>query len=103
MKVERVRTQAKADYDLGMKGWTRDYPADQQVWIARQLRTFLDATTDVDFTVELRFFEGLPFTDDPKYKGKVNWQWAESAHAGREATMAARAAAEQWLKEIGPR
>lgn len=98
-EIQRERAQGKADYDIGMKAWQADFPANQQVWIARQLRAFLDATADVDFTVKLKFYEGLPFTDDPKYKGK--WQWAESAHAGREATAAARAAAEAWLKEIG--
>jgi hypothetical protein len=99
--IERSRAQAKASYESGMESWPRDFPADQQVWIARQLREFLEATTDMDFTVKLDFWEGIPFTKDPKYEGR-SWQFEESIYAGREATMAARAAAEEWLKEIGP-
>jgi hypothetical protein len=98
--IEQQRAQGKADYDAGMKEWPKNYPADLQVWIARQLRTFLDATSDVDFTLKIELWEGMPISKSSTAKGK-SWQWMECAYAGREATMAARAAAEAWLKEIG--
>ena len=98
--IEQQRAQGKADYGLGMTEWPKNYPADQQVWIARQLRTFLDATTEVDFTVKIELWEGMPVSKSSAARGK-NWQWMECAYAGKEATMAARSAAEAWLKEIG--
>jgi len=98
--IERDRAQGKASYEAGMKEWPTAYPADFQVWVARQLREFLDATATVDFTVKWNFFEGIPVSSSPTAKG-TSWQWAESSYAGKEATTAARAAAEAWLKEIG--
>ncbi len=78
------------------------FPADLQKFFAMRLRDFLGATADVNFaakTINLTGgTEGIEFIDAAD-RGKP-WQWQEAAVVGREATTAARAAAEAWLKEI---
>lgn len=77
-------------------------PADPDVLFARHLREFLAATADVNFaarTISLTGgLDGIEFVD--KADRAKPWMWQEAALVGPEATAAARAAAEAWLKEI---
>lgn len=77
-------------------------PADPQVLFARRLRAFLEGTADVNFsarTVSLTSGpDGIEFVDPADRKH--SWLWQEAVIVGQEATLAARAAAEVWLKEI---
>jgi hypothetical protein len=77
-------------------------PADPQKLFARRLREFLIATADVNFaarTISLTGgADGIEMVD--KADRAKPWMWQEAAIVGREATVAARAAAEAWLKEI---
>jgi hypothetical protein len=80
----------------------QETPADPRKLFARRLRGFLDATAAVDFktrTISLTGgADGIEFVD-PIVRTKA-WMWHEAAIVGPEATAAARAAAEAWLKEI---
>ena len=77
-------------------------PADPQKLFARRLREFLKGTADVNFSAKTISLtggpDGIEFVDpaDRKY----SWLWQEAIIVGQEATSAARAAAEAWLKEI---
>ena len=70
----------------------------------RRLREFLDATAEVNFaarTISLTGgADGIEFID--KADRQRNWMWQEAVIVGPEATSAARAAAQAWLKEIQP-
>ena len=78
-------------------------PADPQILFARRLREFLEITADVNFaakTINLTGgTDGIELVD--RADRQRHWIWQEAAIVGREATMAARAAAEAWLKEMG--
>ncbi len=78
-------------------------PADANKLFARRLREFLDATADVNFdarTISLTGGpDGIEFVD--KADRTRSWIWQEAAIVGPEATAAARAAAQAWLKELG--
>jgi hypothetical protein len=80
-------------------------PADPKKLFARRLREFLEVTADVNFsarTITLTLdqgADGIEFTD--RADRARHWIWQAAAIAGPEATSAARAAAEAWLKEIG--
>ncbi|MGE0464784.1 MAG: hypothetical protein AB7Q16_25745 [Vicinamibacterales bacterium] len=80
------------------------YPADPRRIFARHLRAFLDDTADADFSVRTISLtggaDGIEFVDPWPRQKPVMWQLA--VIAGPEATAAARAAAEAWLKEIEP-
>lgn len=77
-------------------------PADPQKLVARRLREFLRATADVNFSARTISLtggaDGIEFVDRADRTQSAIWQ--EAVIAGREATTAARAAAETWLKEI---
>ena len=104
-EIEETRAKDKAGYDTNMEAWRRDYPADPMIAIARYLREFLDATTDVDFAAKATkvmtagAFDHYEF-DNPAYNQKP-WQWRWAYPFGPEALNAARTAAAAWLKEIG--
>jgi len=80
------------------------YPADPNRIFARHLRAFLDDTADADFSVRTISLtggaDGIEFVAPWPRQKPVMWQLA--VIAGPEATAAARAAAETWLKEIEP-
>ncbi|HYN10570.1 MAG TPA: hypothetical protein VES67_24515 [Vicinamibacterales bacterium] len=77
-------------------------PADARKLFARRLREFLDATAGVNFearTISLTGGpDGIEFVDRPDRKRP--WMWQQAAIVGPEATAAARASAEAWLKEL---
>lgn len=80
------------------------YPVDPTRIFARRLREFLDATSDVNFSARtIRLTggpDGIEFID--KADRQRSWMWQEAVIVGPEATAAARAAAQAWLKEIQP-
>jgi hypothetical protein len=74
---------------------------DPDVTLRKRLRSFLDATRDVDFEAETRGTGGsrrfvLP-TDEARPP-----EWKMCFRAGPEATGAARSFAQKWLDELGP-
>ena len=77
-------------------------PADPRTLFARRLREFLNATADVNFSARTISLTGGP--DGIEFIDKVDrakpWMWQAAVIVGREATMAAREAAQVWLKEI---
>lgn len=95
-RVERDAAAATADAER--------YPADPTVIFRRRLRQFLDATADVNFSARTLSLtggpDGIEFVD--KSDRQRSWMWQEAVIAGPEATAAARAAAQAWLKEIEP-
>ncbi len=80
------------------------FPADPNQLVARRLRGFLSDTADADFTARIIRLtdgpDGMEFITPAHRAKSVTWQLA--VLAGPEATKAARAAAEAWLKEVAP-
>jgi hypothetical protein len=77
-------------------------PADPRKLFARRLREFLNATADVNFSARTISLTGGP--DGIEFIDKADrakpWMWQAAAIVGREATGAAREAAQAWLKEL---
>ena len=80
------------------------FPEDPNRLVARRLRAFLDETADADFAARIIRLtdgpDGMEFITPAHRAKSVTWQLA--VLAGPEATRAARAAAEVWLKEVAP-
>jgi hypothetical protein len=78
------------------------YPVNPEEIFARRLREFLDVTADANFSARTIHLtggpDGIEFVDPADRKRSTIWQLA--VIAGPEATAAARAAAQAWLKEI---
>jgi len=81
----------------------KKFPADPKVLIAARLRQFLDLSKDVAFDAKLVPAGGgrMKFAD-PQFEGKPE-QWKLCYRAGKDATLAARAFAADWLKQLPAR
>jgi len=79
-----------------------ELPGDPRVLVARRLREFLAETADVNFSARTFSLNGdangIVFRDAADRKR--HWLWQQAVIVGPEATAAARAAAESWLREI---
>ena len=104
--LEAMRAPDQAGDDEAFRAWEERFPEDLQKFFARRLREFLAATAAVDFEARKKTIRGmageiLGFVEPRDYEQKP-WQWREAFLVGPDATSAARAAAESWLKQILP-
>jgi len=101
--LQSQRDLENADARARIAKLDAQFPAYPKVLFARRLREFLDITADVNFaarTISLTGgVDGVELVDAADRKR--HWIWQEAVIVGREATTAARAAAEAWLKELG--
>lgn len=101
-EIEERRAKEKADIDQATREWEARFPPELNVFIARHLREFLNATGDVDYSAKLvrSPVDGSMQLADPALRRDKPWQWQEAVHYGPEAIAAARRAASAWLKEL---
>jgi hypothetical protein len=100
--MEAERAASTAGQQATVSEYARLLPADPQRLFARRLREFLDATADADFSAKTIHLTGGPDGIEfvmPADREK-SWIWQSAVIVGRDATMAAREAAEAWLREI---
>lgn len=99
--IKTERAERTKQYEQELATWKRDYPESAAPVIARRLREFLAASADVDFAAKLVAKNGKMVFENEAYEQKPG-QWKMCFRAGKEATTAARTAAQSWLKELGP-
>ena len=98
--IKAMRADRTTQYQQELATWTRNFPESPSPVIAKRLREFLAVSADVDFAAKLtRSNQGMAF-ENPAYEQKPG-QWKMCYRAGKEATTAARAAVQAWLKELG--
>jgi hypothetical protein len=86
--------------DEAMKKFEATYPTDAKVLLKKRLQEMIDITADVDYTAELKEgYKGKKVFVNPTYEKKPA-EWKLAFRAGKSATDAVRAAAQQWLKEL---
>ncbi len=98
--IRMARAERTKQYEQELANWKRDYPESAGPMIARRLREFLAASADVDFAAKLVSKDGKQVFENQGYEQKSG-QWKMCYRAGKEATGAARAAVQAWLKELG--
>jgi hypothetical protein len=98
--IKAERAGRTTQYQQELATWTRNWPENAAPVIAKRLREFLAASADVDFAATLTPRNGKMVFANPDYEQKPG-QWKLCYRAGREATGAARAAVQAWLKELG--
>lgn len=86
-------------YNQQLQRWESDYPSNQQLFVKKRLKQFLDETRDIDYTAELTERYGKKIFVNPAYEHKSN-RWKMAFRAGKEVVEPARAFVEQWLSEI---
>jgi flagellar biosynthesis GTPase FlhF len=98
--IKAKRDQETKQYQKALADWQRDFPENPNGAIAKRLREFLAASADVDFNAKLKPVDGRMLFENSTYQNKPE-QWKLCFRAGKEATTAARAAVQAWLKELG--
>ncbi len=89
-----------ADYEAAVKKWDAEYPATPKDLIRKRLQQFLDLTADINFDAELKTdSHGVKYFADEELERK-NEHWKLCFRSGKETVTAARAYADQWLKEL---
>lgn len=86
-------------YNEALAKWEKDYPENQLLLVKKRLQQFLDITADVDFNAQLKEQYGKKRFVNPSYEAKST-EWKQAFRAGKDVTEAARAFAQQWIKEI---
>jgi hypothetical protein len=98
--IKAQRDQETKDYQKHLADWQRDFPENPNGAIVRRLHEFLDLSATVDFNAKLIPQNSVMLFENSAYQNKPE-QWKLCFRAGKEATAAARAAAQAWLKELG--
>ena len=98
--IKAERAGRTTQYEQELATWKRDYPESAAPAIVTRLREFLAASADVDFAAKLTSRNGKMVFENEAYQQKPD-RWKLCYRAGKEATAAARAATQAWLKELG--
>lgn len=98
--IVAMRAERANQFGLEIANWKRDYPESPAPAVARRIREFLAFSADVDFGAKLVTKDGKLKFENPAYEATSS-QWKMCFRAGKEATAAARAAAQAWLNELG--
>jgi hypothetical protein len=92
---ERIRRDGQR-----LEEYEAEHPKDPDAMIARRLREFLEISGTVDFSATLVKRGSLMRFAKPENEERPD-EWKLCYRAGREATAAARAFAQEWLKALG--
>jgi hypothetical protein len=98
--IRAGRADRTKQYEQEVQNWKRDYPESPAPVIAKRLREYLALSADIDYAAKLTSRGGQMVFENPAYESKGS-PWKMCYRAGKEATGAARAAAQAWLKELG--
>lgn len=98
--TEMQIAEEQKQYQESVARYNERYPADPRVLIAARLRKFLDISKDVDFGAALVPGPGgKQRFANAAYEAKPS-EWKLCFRAGKEATTAAREAAQAWLATL---
>jgi hypothetical protein len=98
--AKQANEQSRKEYNDKVAQWEKEFPAgNYRPLLKKRLKEFLDASAGVDFNATLVAKGKKKAFANPDYENK-DGDWKRCFRAGKEATEAARAFAQQWLKEL---
>jgi len=97
--IKSEREQRQKRYEEEVVNWQKALPVDPKPLIIERLKAFLALSADVDFGAATTSSGGRVAFVKPEYERKPE-SWKLCFRAGKEATMAARAGVEAWLKTL---
>ncbi len=98
--ARQANEQSRLEHQEKLAQWERDFPRDPRPFIKKRLQEFQEFSANVDFDAKLVPGEqGKMKFANPEYE-KKDGRWKMCFRGGREATNAARAFAQEWLKEL---
>ena len=99
----RRASDAKGSNDAAAE-WNAAFPADVRLFVRQELERFLTASTKIDFTIPITLIKnpaGAIVGFVAPLEGPCeSWMEAECMMAGQGMVTAARAAVDEWLKEL---
>lgn len=95
----RTNEYALKKHSDALQKFNAMYPEDMNLMLKKRLQEILAYTEDVDYAAELKEQYGKKVFVNPVYEKKPA-EWKLAYRAGKEATDAVRAAAQQWLTEL---
>lgn len=98
-QATRYNEQIDKQYQQALQKYETDYPENPQLLIKKRLQDILAITSDVDYDAELKDAYNKKVFVNPLYERKP-LEWKLAFRAGKPATDAVRAFAEQWLKQL---
>ena len=99
-QLKQQNDNATKYYNEQMQKYVTAWPEDSKLLIKKRLQEILDVTADVDYNAETKVGDkGIKTFVNPQYEKKSK-EWKLAFRAGKPATNAVRAAAQQWLKEL---
>jgi hypothetical protein len=98
--IKAQRAQEQKEYEQSVADWQKKFPIDPKPLIVERLKAFMALSADVDFAAATATADGGITFVKPEYEGKPE-SWKLCYRAGKEATSAARAGVEGWLKALG--
>jgi hypothetical protein len=98
--IKMQRAEEMKQYQDAVAKWKQEYPDDPKPVVVKRLKEFLQVSADVDFNARLKTQDGASTFENADYQAKSS-QWKMCYRAGKDATAAARAAAQAWLTELG--
>ena len=98
--IQESNHKATEDYQKKVAEYERDYPkGDPRPLVKKRLQAFLEATKNVDFAAKLVKKDKVMVFAKEEYENKDS-NWKLAYRAGKEATEAARAFSQEWLKGL---
>lgn len=99
MDISESDGDGEKNYKEELKYFEQEYPAQVKDLVKRRLQEFLSLTGDINFDAKLVERDGRKRFADPKLESKDE-TWKRCFRSGKETITAARAYAQQWLKEL---
>ena len=98
--TNRMNEAIRKQYSSDIQKFEAKYPEDPQILLKKRLQEIIDITADVDYAAELKEgYQGKKIFVNPTYEKKPA-EWKLAFRAGKPATDAVRAAAQEWLKKL---
>jgi hypothetical protein len=97
--IEAQRANEQKAYEQRVAAHEKRFPTDPRALVARRLQEFLTVSQDVDFAAKLVPAGSRMKFAEPKYENQ-RAEWKLCYRAGKEATAAARTAAQAWLAAL---
>jgi hypothetical protein len=97
--LKEQRAAQVRDREEAMKQLDAVWPVDARAMVAGRLRRFLQVSSDVDYDARLVDKNGTKVFADPALEARPK-EWKLCFRAGKPATDAARAFAQQWLSDL---
>lgn len=99
-EAERIAGSLRQQHAAALQKFEERYPEDPKVLLQKRLQEIVAMTNDVDYAAELKEgYNGKKVFVNPAYERKPA-EWKLAFRAGKPATDAVRAAAQQWLGEL---